>query len=67
MPLLVTYQGRAVKRRRRLGRLLQLTFFAAQIGQRGEQLLVSQDDWKRFGREVFVTRAQMPDVRRSNS
>ena len=56
-----------MKRRRRLGRLLQLTFFAAQIGQRGEQLLVSQDDWKRFGREVFVTRAQMPDVRRSNS
>jgi hypothetical protein len=64
MPLLVTFQGKPVKRRFRLGYRLKLIFFAPVRGQTGDQLIVTQQEWDRYGRIHFTTPQQMPDVRR---
>ena len=64
MPLLITYKGRPIKRRRRVGDGLRLTFYSPVSGERGEHLFVSQSEWLQFSRTLFVTRDQMPDVRR---
>ncbi|WP_254510221.1 hypothetical protein [Anatilimnocola floriformis] len=64
MPLLITYRGKPVKRRFRLGSHLKLIFFAPARGQSGDQLIVTQQEWDRDGRIQFVTRQQMPDLRR---
>jgi hypothetical protein len=50
MPLLVTYCGRRVKRRRRVGQHLQLRFYAQSPGHSGPVVLVSQPEWERHGR-----------------
>lgn len=64
MPILLTYQGRAVKRRCRVGIQIKLIFYASSPGTPGEQLIISQLDWDRDGREAYLERAAMPDVRR---
>jgi hypothetical protein len=64
VPLLITYQGRPIKRRRRVGNKLLLVFYAAQAGQRGDKLIVSQANWEAHGSIQYVARNQMPDVRR---
>ena len=63
MPLLVTYRGRPLKRRRRFEKGLLLYFYSRQKGEAGEQLIVSNDDWLRFGKEQFFPAGEMPDVR----
>lgn len=63
MPQLVTYRGRPVKRRLRLAGGLRLTFFASQSGWVGDQLVVSDDDWRRHGRVQFYPSGMLPDVR----
>ena len=64
LPLLITFQGKPVKRRQRIGNRLKLLFYSPTLGQPGQQLTVTQDEWRKFGRVQFVTRDQMPDVRR---
>jgi hypothetical protein len=64
MPLLITFRGKPVKRRYRLGSRLKLIFFAPVRGQSGDQLIVTQQEWDRDGRIQFATPQQMPDVRR---
>jgi hypothetical protein len=64
MPLLVTYQGKPVKRRRRLGSGLCLTFYSSTPGERGRHLVVTQRQWDAFSRIQYVLRSQMPDVRK---
>jgi len=67
MPLLVTYRGRPVKRRRRVGEHLKLIFFAPLPGQSGDQHLVTQFEWQQFGRIQFVTPSEKPNVRRMSA
>lgn len=64
MPLLITFQGKPVKRRRTLesGKLL-LIMYAPQRGQAGLQYEVTQDEWQQHGREEFYATDQLPDVR----
>lgn len=64
MPILLTYQGRYVKRRCRVGMQIKLIFYSSSSGTPGEQLIISQLDWDRDGRESYLERAAMPDVRR---
>lgn len=49
MPLLVTYGGRRVKRRRRVGQCLKIRFYAPIPGQPGPAIVVSQAEWNRHG------------------
>lgn len=63
MPLLVTFKGRPVKRRNRVGKNLRLVMFHRKPGQPGLQLIVSQATWDAFGRIEFVRREDMPDRR----
>jgi hypothetical protein len=63
MPILAVFQGRPVKRRRCVANGIRLTFFAPQPGLPGEQLTVSQSDWRRFSSVQFLQRSDMPDVR----
>lgn len=67
MPLLITYQGRPIKRRKRLGKHLKLTFYASTQEQPGDQLLVTQEQWQQHGREAYMARTAMPDVRTLNT
>lgn len=65
MPILITYDGRPVKRRRRLPTgELSLTFKSVTPGDRGEKLLVTQADWLKYGREEYFEPEDMPDVRK---
>gem|GEM_PF-5504164 len=64
LPLLITFQGKPVKRRERCGDRLKLTLFSPCRGTPGGQLIVTQDEWQKFGRIDFLQRSQMPDVRR---
>ena len=64
MPLLITFRGKPVKRRFRVGPRLKLIFFAPVRGQRGYKLIFIQKEWDRDGRIQFTTPQQMPDVRR---
>lgn len=50
MSLLVTYCGRRVKRRRRVGQHLKIRFYAQTPGQPGPAIVVSQSEWQRHGR-----------------
>lgn len=63
MPLLILYQGRPVKRRRRIGQRLKTTFYATESGKRGQTLFVTQSQWIKHSVTLFVTRDEMPDVR----
>ncbi len=63
MPLLVTYQGRPVKHRRRVPGGLLLVFVHPTRGQPGRTAVVSQDQWLRWGTTQFFPTGQMPDVR----
>lgn len=64
LPLLITFQGKPVKRRERLGDRLKLILFSPSRGMPGGQLIVTQDEWQKFGRIEFLQRSEMPDVRR---
>lgn len=63
MPLLVTFRGRPVKFRRRVGDRLRLVFFSPIRGRPSEIWVVSQEAWSRHGRVQFYPREHMPDVR----
>lgn len=64
MPLLITFRGRPVKRRRRTRDGLQLTFFSAAAGDPGEQVIVSDADWQLHGQVRFYPAGQRPDLRK---
>ena len=65
MAILLFYQGRPVKRMTRRGKLVSLLLYSVTPGPKGEQLLVSQEDWNRFGRvERQVGHVRMTDIRR---
>lgn len=63
MPLLITYAGRAVKRRRRAPGGLMLTFYTARPHEAGPQSFVSEADWQRHARTEFLPADRYPDVR----
>jgi hypothetical protein len=64
VPELVTFQGRPVKRRRRVrDGLLKLTFVSPVPGEPGAVLVVSQDEWLRYGRVRFFAKGKMPNQR----
>jgi hypothetical protein len=63
MPLLVTFNKRPIKRRRRVPAGLLLTFFSPNRGWRGDQLLISDDEWIEYGRVESLPYDQFPDIR----
>jgi hypothetical protein len=63
MPLLVSYDGRPVKRRRRVQGALKLTFYAAVPGQPVEQVIVTEAQWQTHCRIEPFDSACRPDVR----
>lgn len=63
MPLLVTFRGQPIKRRRRIPGGLLLTFVSPVAGHRCKKAIVTQEQWLRDGRVQFLAEAQMPDVR----
>ena len=63
MPLLVTFQGRVVKRRKRTSNGLRLYFHSTKPGLPGDQLVVSDADWLQHGQVRFLTAEQMTDLR----
>ena len=63
MPLLVTFKGRPIKRRRRVHGGLKLSFFTAVRGKPGEQLSVTDAQWQTHGRIEFFDPANRPDIR----
>lgn len=63
MPLLVSYRGRPIRDRRRVGDRLRLTFFNRIPGERCRVVIVSQSQWQRHGTIQFFPKEQMPDVR----
>ena len=62
--LIKRFQGQVVKRMRRAPGGILLTFLSKQAGQRGKQLLVSQEDWEEFGSESHEKRVSLADLRR---
>lgn len=63
MPLLVTFEGRPVKRRRRVPDGLLLTFVNSVPGEPGNVVVVSQEEWLRYGRVQFFAKHEMPNLR----
>ena len=63
MPQLITYRSHPVKRRRRVSRGLLLIFYAPQRGQAGDQLVVTDDQWRRHGQVRYFPLGMRPDVR----
>lgn len=63
MPELVTFLGRPVKRRRRLENGISLTLVSPVPGKRGLCLVVSQEEWLRYGKVQFYQKREMPDPR----
>jgi hypothetical protein len=63
MPQLITYDGRPVKRRRRIAGGTLLIFYAACPSDSGPQLVVSDEQWNSLGRVRYFTASQLPDVR----
>lgn len=57
MPILLTYQGRTVKRRCRVGSQIKLIFYSSSTGVPGERLFITQSDWDRDGRETYFVRS----------
>ena len=54
MPLLVTFNGRPVRRRRRVKEGLELTLVSPVKGQLAERVTVSTEEWQAHGREEVV-------------
>ena len=50
--LVKRFKGQVVKRMRRAPGGILLTFLSRQVGERGKQLLVSQEDWEKFSSEI---------------
>ena len=67
MPQLVTYRSRPVKRRRQVPGGLLLIFYAAERGQPGPTLVVTDDEWRRHGRVSYFASGTLPEVRASAS
>ena len=63
MPLLVSFRGRPVKRRRRVDGGLRLVFVSPIRGGKSHVAVVSQADWLRQGSVQFFLESEMPDVR----
>jgi hypothetical protein len=64
MPLVITFRGRPVKRRRRTRDGLLLTFYSAIAGQSGEQVTVTEAEWQAHGQVRFYPPGQRPDFRK---
>lgn len=62
MPLLITYRGRPVKRRRRCGTGLCLTMSNTSPGLRSDQLFVTDAEWSHHGRVQYFPGGLMPNV-----
>lgn len=62
--LIKRFKGQVVKRMRRAPGGILLTFLSKQTGERGKQLLVSQEDWEKFGFESHERRVSLDDLRR---
>lgn len=56
MPLLVTYRGHPVRRRRRTAKGLLIKLKPVRPGQRGAVIVVTQSEWQLYGSEVYVPR-----------
>ena len=63
MPQLVTFQGRPVRRRRRVPAGIRLTLVSPLPGEPGNVIYVSQQEWLRDGDVQFFSKASMPNVR----
>jgi hypothetical protein len=60
--LIKRYRGQVLKHMRQVPRGILLTFLSPK-GQRGEQRVVSQADWERFGSETFEEGKRLDDFR----
>jgi hypothetical protein len=58
MPLIVTFRGRRVKRRWRVGERLMLKFYGEKAGEVGKLLLVTQNQWREHSQTEFVRERQ---------
>lgn len=63
MPLLITFNGQAVKRRRSVPGGILLTLYAARLHEPGLQILATEEEWQRRGRIQFLPPEEYPDVR----
>lgn len=64
MPLLVTYQGRPVKRHYRTeDGQVHVILYNHEVGGASEQFVVTQADWKLYSNQQFYDKGRMPDVR----
>lgn len=63
MPLLLTFEGRPVKRRRRTTEGLLLIFATPTRGVAGERRVVSQAEWRAHGAVRYFPSGEMPDIR----
>jgi hypothetical protein len=62
--LVKRFKGQVVKRMRRAPGGILLTFLSKQVGERGKQLLVSQEEWDKFSSEIYERRVSLDDLRR---
>ena len=62
--LVKRFKGQVVKRMRRAPGGILLTFLSKRVGERGKQLLVSQEDWEKFGSEIHERSVSLDDLRR---
>lgn len=63
--LIKRFKDQVIKRMRRApGGGILLTFLSKIAGERGKQLLVSQEDWEKFGSEIHERRVSLDDLRR---
>ena len=62
--LVKRFKGQVVKRMRRAPGGILLTFLSKQAGERGKQLLITQDDWEKYGSEIHERRVSLDDLRR---
>jgi hypothetical protein len=65
--LIKRFKGHVVKRMRRAPGGILLTFLPQQAGERGKQLLVSQEDWEKYGSESHEKRVSLEDLRRRDA
>ncbi len=62
--LVKRFKGQVVKRMRRAPGGILLTFLSKQSGERGKQILVSQEDWETYGSETHERRVSLDELRR---
>jgi hypothetical protein len=62
--LIKRFKGKVVKRMRHAPGGILLTFLSKTVGERGKQLLVSQEEWEKFGSEIHERRVSLDDLRR---